>query len=90
MPTASVQLAPTPPPPESAAERELERAQREIVHAQEAEATRARLIVKLHEAGMSQSEIAARLTRASRAAGGGIVETNVVSKIYRRMKAAAK
>lgn len=72
------------PPPRTLAERELEKVQRKITEGQLAERRRRELITFLHkEQRMTQVEIAARLTRASTAAGGPIIGDDSVWKIIK-------
>lgn len=61
-------------------EKELERVQVRVTQGEQAERQRRELMVKLYEGGMSQVEIAARLTRAARLAGGGTVGEDAVQK----------
>jgi len=62
----------------------LERVQRKVTEGQLAEQRRRELIVYLHrEERMSQVEIAARLTRAAKAAGGSPVGDDAVFKIIK-------
>lgn len=70
------------PPARSLAERELEKVQRKIIEGKAAEQRRRELIVFLHrEQRMSQVEIAARLSRASMAAGGPAIGDDAIFKI---------
>jgi hypothetical protein len=78
-----------PPPPRTNAERDLERTQRTVTQGVLADERRKRLIMSLYRAGMSQVELAARLSRASRAAGGPPIGEDAVNKLvarYRRRK----
>jgi transposase len=79
------------PPARTPLERELERIQIRVTQGELAERRRRELIAQLYESGMSQVEIAARLTRAARRAGGEDVGEDAVQKNYRkwRMKGAA-
>lgn len=73
--------------PRNADEAQLEEAQKAIVRGLQAEETKRRLLLKLWRKGMTQSELAERLTRASEAVGGEKVTTNSVNKVvwkYRR------
>jgi len=67
-------------------ERELEKEQRIVTLGQLADERRRRLIVSLHSKGMTQVEIAARLSRASVAAGGPPVGEDAVNKLVKRMR----
>jgi len=73
----------------SMAERQLEREQRKVTEGQIADRRRRELIVYLHRTeGLSQVEIAARLTRASVAAGGAPVGDDAVFKIIKAARSA--
>jgi hypothetical protein len=74
------------PPPRSADERELERAQRSVTLGQLADARRKALVIELYRTGMRQVEIAARLDRAARAAGGEGVGEDAVNKLIARSR----
>jgi hypothetical protein len=67
-------------------ERELERMQRIVTQGQLADRRRKELIIRLHDAGMTQVEIAARLDRASRSAGGDGVGEDAINKIVARAR----
>ena len=67
-------------------ERELEKEQRIVTQGLLADERRRKLMVTLHSQGMTQVEIAARLTRASVAAGGPPVGEDAVNKIIKRMR----
>lgn len=69
------------PRPRNADEVQLEEAQRAIVLGIQAEARKRELLLRLWQKGMTQAELAARLTRASKAAGGGEITTNSVFKV---------
>jgi len=70
--------------PRSFAERELEKVQRKVTEGRMAEKRRRELIVHLHRVeGMSQVEIAARLTRAATAVGGEPIGDDSVWKIIK-------
>jgi len=72
------------PPARSMAERQLEREQRKVTEGLVADRRRRELIVYLHRnEHMSQVEIAARLTRASVAAGGEPIGDDSVWKIIK-------
>jgi transposase len=74
------------PRPTTDLERELERVQRQMTMGQLAEIRRRELIVHLHGEGMSQVELAARLSRASRQAGGNGVKVSAVEHLVRRWR----
>jgi hypothetical protein len=74
------------PPPSSAAELALEDNQRRVTLGNKADVERKALILELYEGGMSQREIAARLTRASLAAGGLEITENSVFKLLSKMR----
>jgi hypothetical protein len=74
------------PPARTQAERDLERAQARIIDGAFATEARRRLIIELHEAGMTQPELAARLSRASRRAGGPEVSLASVEHVIRRSR----
>ena len=69
-------------------ERELERMQRLVTQGQLADRRRKELIYKLHQDGLTQVEIAARLDRASRAVGGDGVGEDAVNKLISRARRA--
>lgn len=78
------------PPPTTKDERELEHLQKKMT---EAELVRKRsrqrrdaLALEMWAAGMNQSELAARLDRADRAAGGTGVEPGAVQKTLFRLR----
>lgn len=75
-----------PPPPRTTAERELERLQRTVTQGQLADERRRQLIYELYSGGMTQVEIAARLSRASRAAGGPTIGLDAVQKLVKRIR----
>jgi hypothetical protein len=79
------------PPARTPLERELERIQIRVTQGELAELHRRELIARLYEQGMTQVEIAARLTRAAKRAGGKAVGEDAVQKNVRkwRMKGAA-
>jgi hypothetical protein len=70
-----------PPRPKNAYEAQLEAAQKAVTLGQKADIERKRLLLKLWEGGMTQAELAERLTRASVAAGGKPVSENSVYKL---------
>lgn len=72
----------------SVEERELERMQRLVTQGQLADTRRKELILKLHEQGMTQVEITARLDRAARSAGGDGVGEDAVNKLIARQRRA--
>lgn len=72
-----------PAPPRNPIERELEKVQRKISAALVLEERRRELIVQLHRQGMSQVEIAARLSRAAMAEGCSPITDDHVFKIIR-------
>jgi hypothetical protein len=74
------------PPPRTQEERELERQQRLVSQGLQADERRKRLIMTLYRAGMTQVELAARLTRASRAVGGEPVGEDAVNKLVARYR----
>ena len=79
----------SPPPARTQVERELERLQRTVTQGLLADEKRKRLVLALYRDGMSQVEIAARLTRGARSAGGEPVGEDAVNKLvsrYRRRK----
>jgi len=76
----------TVPPARTAAERDLERAQAKVIAGAFATVERRRLIVGLYDSGMTQPEIAARLSRASQRAGGPEVSIAAVEHIIRRAR----
>ena len=76
----------TPRPPRTNAERDLERLQRTVIQGLRAAEERNELLRTLWEGGMTQRELALRLTRASRAAGGGEVSPNAVFKLMKRRR----
>lgn len=67
-------------------EQELEAVQRQVTLGQLAEIRRRELVVHLHTEGMSQVELAARLSRASRQAGGNGVKVSAVEHLVRRWR----
>jgi hypothetical protein len=71
-------------PPRTNDERDLERVQRTVTQGQLADERRKRLILKLYGDGMTQVEIAARLTRASVGAGGDPIGEDAVQKLVAR------
>lgn len=75
-----------PAPPRSLTEKELERAQKEVTRGLRADEVRRRAMRMLYTDGMTQVEIAARLSRASKAAGGDDVGVDAVQKILKRMR----
>ncbi len=74
------------PPPRTPLEKELERVQISITRGSQAEERRREIIAALYEQGMTQVEIAARLTRAAQRAGGDPVGEDAVQKNYRRWR----
>lgn len=76
----------SPPPPRSQVERELERTQRLVTQGTLADVSRRKAIIALYRDGMSQVEIAARLTRAAKAAGGEGVGEDAVNKLIARSR----
>lgn len=74
------------PPPRTHDEIMLEQMQGRVTRGRLADAKRKRLMVKLAEDGMSQRELADRLTRASKQNGGGVVTENQVHKILKRVR----
>lgn len=74
------------PDPASSAELTLEETQRRVTMATRADVERRALILELYQGGMSQREIALRLTRASTAAGGAEVTENAVFKLLAKMR----
>lgn len=74
------------PPPRTAAEKELESLQIAVTQGDLANVQRRQLIVEFYEQGMSQGEIAARLSRAAIGAGGQGVGIDAVEHIVRRWR----
>lgn len=74
------------PFPRTPVEKELERIQRMVTKGKLAEERRRELINELYRGGMTQVEIAARLSRASNAAGGNDVGEDGVYKIVKQMR----
>ena len=72
------------PPARTPDERQLERHQRTVTLGLLADESRKQLILSLYLDGMTQVEIAARLTRASVAAGGEPVGEDAVQKLVAR------
>jgi len=72
--------------PRNATEVQLETAQRDVTRGQLADAKRKRLLMKLWEAGMTQGELAERLSRAAVAAGGKPISENAVYKLISHLK----
>jgi hypothetical protein len=66
--------------------RELERMQRLVTKAAQAEQRRRELIVELHRAGVPQVELADRLTRASESVGGAAVGIDAVQHCWARYR----
>jgi hypothetical protein len=60
--------------------------QRLVTQGQLADSRRKELIFKLHQEGLTQVELAARLDRASRAAGGSGVGEDAVNKLIARQR----
>lgn len=77
------------PPARSPLERELERIQISVTKGEQAERRRRELIAELYESGMTQVEIAARLTRAAQRAGGDAVGEDAVQKQYKKWRRVA-
>ena len=75
-----------PPRPRSIQEKELERVQRTVTAGQLADHRRRELIVHLYREGMTQVELAARLSRAATAAGGSEVGLDAVQKLVARYR----
>ena len=73
-------------PPRTNDERDLERSQRAVTQGLLADERRKRLIMTLYRDGMTQVEIAARLSRASLAAGGEPVGEDAVNKLVARQR----
>ena len=69
------------PRPRNADEAQLEEAQKAIVRGLRAEEHKRELLLRLWRKGMTQAELAERLTRASEAVGGGPVSVNSVHKV---------
>lgn len=77
----------TAPKPRTADELQLEETQKAVTIGLLAEARKRELLLRLFDKGMTQAELAERLTRASVAAGGGKITVNSVFKViskYRR------
>ncbi|HSV39801.1 MAG TPA: hypothetical protein VLI04_13675 [Nocardioidaceae bacterium] len=75
-----------PRPPRTQEERELERTQRAVTQGVLADERRKHLILSLYRSGMSQVELAARLSRAARAAGGQPIGEDAVNKLVKRYR----
>lgn len=75
-----------PPPPRGLNEKLLEREQRTVTQGLLADERRKKLILRLWRDGMSQVEIAARLSRASHAVGGEPVGEDAVNKLVKRYR----
>lgn len=67
--------------PRNADEVQLEEAQRAVTLGLMAEQRKRELLLKLWRGGMSQNELAERLTRASVAVGGAPISFNAVNKV---------
>ena len=67
-------------------ERQLEAAQKAFVRGLQADAERKAALQQLYDDGMTQKELAARMTRASLAVGGPEVTANMVYKLLKRMR----
>jgi hypothetical protein len=78
------------PPPNTKSERELEHLQKKMTEAelvrQRSRERRDALALEMWAAGMNQNELAARLDRADRAAGGNGVEPGAVQKTLFRLR----
>lgn len=72
--------------PRTAEEVALEQAQRQVTLGQVADTERKRLLWKLWEGGMTQKELAERLTRASVAVGGRAISENAVYKLLSHVR----
>ena len=75
-----------PPKPKTSEEVQLEAAQRDVTKGQFADIERKRIMYRLWNKGMTQREIAERLTRASVAAGGKPITENAVYKLLAVVK----
>lgn len=75
-----------PRPPRTNDERDLERTQRTVTQGVLADERRKQLIIRLYRSGMSQVELAARLSRAAQAAGGSPIGEDAVNKLVKRYK----
>lgn len=73
--------------PRNADEAQLEEAQKAIVKGIQAEELKRRLLLKLWRRGMTQAELAERLTRASETVGGGPITVNSVNKVISKFRA---
>lgn len=67
--------------------KQLDRAQRVVTKGQLADADRKRAMMALWEAGMTQRELAERMTRAAVAVGGVPISENAVHKLINHVKA---
>ena len=77
---------PAPPPARGQAQRQLETLQKKVTEGQLALARRDELAYAMWQDGMSQAEIAARLDRADRAAGGDGITLAVTQKRLFRLR----
>ena len=68
-------------------ERTLDKLTRRVVQGEAAFDERRAVIMRLWEGGMTQRELAERMTRASRIVGGPEISENAVFKLIRREKA---
>lgn len=75
-----------PPRPKNADEVQLESTQKAVTLGQLADETRKTVMYRLWSKGMTQREIAERLSRASRAAGGKDITENAVYKLLAIVK----
>lgn len=61
--------------------RELTQAQKDFVRGQRAAERRRELLSEMFDEGMSQNDLAALLSKASRSVGGDVVSSNSVQKV---------
>ena len=79
---------PTPAAPQSQEERDLERLQASVTKGEAARDLRNEIAFGLWMGGMTQQEVAARLDRADRRAGGTGITHGTVQKMLFRMRKA--
>ena len=71
--------------PRNEVERRLERLQIDVTRGERAREERDRLIYEMWQAGMPQSEIARRLTRAAYRVNGEAVSRNAIQKVCAKL-----
>lgn len=81
MPRRDGVVAVTVARPRNADEVQLEEAQKAVTKGLMAEQVKRELVLKLWRGGMTQAEIAERLSRASEAVGGPKISVNAVNKV---------